>query len=116
MSKIHTASINGRLYQMGYKVLTEDMKSLGLNKNLNIHQYPFNEWYFLPIEDIFPGKDDFGGIWLCRTFGRAYKLAEYMLEKHDTNTRIFKGCLADILYFNDFRIKTKGIKLFDEIK
>ena len=112
---METINLEDKIYFVGYRVLTKDLKSLGLRRNPNILQYPIGEWYFLPKNYIIEGKDDFGGIWVARTFGNARKLSEYMKEKHDTETRLFKTAIDRILFENSYRIKTNGIYLFEEL-
>lgn len=116
MVKIHTIELEGKTYFLGYKVVTEDLKSLGLRKNPNIRQYPVNEWYFLPDDQIKEGKEDWGGIWVARTLSNAEGLVKSINRtKNHFPTRIFKATLDQILYFNDYRIKTNGIMMFEEV-
>lgn len=116
MVKIQTVNLERKTYFMGYKVVTKDLKSLGLRRNPNIHQYPINKWYFLHEKDVEEGKADWGGIWVARTLPDAKKLSKYMKNKYYKQTRIFKATLDQILYHNSYRIKTNGIKIFEEIK
>lgn len=115
MAKIQTISLEERTYFLGYKVVTEDLKSLGLRKNLNILTYPINKWYTLPKNQVSYGPGDWGGIWVVRLLSTAKKLQDYMSKGHNTKTRIFKACLDEILYSNSYRIKTTGIKMFEEV-
>jgi len=112
--RIKEVSLEGKIYHVGYKVLTKDMKSLGLRKNHNILTYPINKWFYLPEEKIIPGKKDEGGIWVARTLSDANKLRKYMLEKN-TKTRVFKAAIDQVLYSNSYRIKTNGVLLFEEV-
>jgi hypothetical protein len=102
-------------YLLGYKVVTSDMRSLGLRKNPNIIEYPVNEWFMLPQTQVKHGAGDWGGIWACRSMGGARKVSDYMREKYAIDTRIFKALLDDVLYANSYRVKTNGILLFEEI-
>ena len=113
--RLQSMVLNGKEHSLGYRVLTQDMQSLGLRRNPNIITYPFNEWYFLPSGKVEPGKKDWGGIWVCRLKSDGKKLMDYMKEKHNKETRLFRACLADILYYNSYRVKTNGIFLFEEI-
>ena len=79
--EIHDITMDGQMYNMGYKVVTEDMKSLGLRNNPNILEYKINEWKFLPIKDTKSGKEDFGGIWVARLPSGASSLKKYMKKK-----------------------------------
>ncbi len=102
-------------YFLGYKVVTSEMKSLGLRRNPNIIEYPVNEWFYLPKNELKRGKEDWGGIWVCRQPGAAKKVSEYMMEMYSKPTRIFKTLLDDVLYANSYRVKTNGVFLFEEI-
>ena len=115
MTKVHTVTLDSKVYNLGYKVVTDELKSLGLRRNPNILTYPINEWYCLPEEDVEEGNGDWGGIWTARTQSGAKGLARYMKKQHSTHTRLFKAALDDILYFNSYRVKTNGIMMFEEI-
>jgi len=112
---LQSVKIHGREYPLGYKVVTRDMKSLGLRKNPNILEFELGKWIYLSKNEIEKSKNDWGGIWVARTLSSAKKLGDYMLEKKHKPTRIFKATLDEILYFNSYRIKTNGVKLFAEI-
>lgn len=100
----------------GYKVVTQDLKSLGLRNNPNILTYPIGKWFDLPRNQLKRGKSDWGGIWVCRTKGAARALKKYMLKKHGITARIFKAYINEVLYGNDYRIKTDGICMTIELK
>lgn len=112
---VQSIKIRGKEYPLGYKVVTEDMKSLGLRKNPNIIQFELGKWVYLKENEIEKSKNDWGGIWVARTLSNAKKLGEYMIKQHQQPTKIFKATLDEILYFNSYRIKTNGVKLFEEI-
>ncbi len=113
---IHTININGNDYPLGYKVVTDDLKSLGLRRNPNIIAYSINDWYCLPKTQIKKGPDDFGGIWVARTLSNAKTLKRYYEKNHLKHARVFKTLLDEILHFNSYRIKTNGIIMLEEIK
>ena len=115
MNKIHTIILDGNLYQVGYKVVTRDLGSLGLRKNPNIIIYPFQKWYCLPEDKVEKGSGDWGGIWVARIPSIARNLRRYVKERYSKDTRIFKATLDEILYFNSYRIKTNGIMMYEEI-
>lgn len=98
-----------------YKVFTKELKSLGLRKNPNILTFTPQEWYFLEKDQIREGVSDFGGIWVCRSIGGANTLTNYMLNKHNIETRAFIVLIDNILYSNSYRLKTNGIYLKEEI-
>lgn len=113
--KIHKVDLDGDEFNLGYKVVLPEMMPLGLRKNPSKIVYSINDWLYLPEEEVIPGVDDVGGIWVARTLGGARGLYRYMLKKHNCETRIFKTALDDILYVNDYRIKTNGVNLFEEL-
>lgn len=115
MVKIQTVSLENKIYPLGFKVVTENLESLGLRQNPYILTYPVNRWYFLESDKVLEGPEDFGGIWVARTLSNARKLKEYMRANYSQETRIFRAALADILYYNNYRIKTQGINLFQEV-
>jgi hypothetical protein len=112
---LQTKLIDSEVFFIGYKVVTQEIRSLGLKHNKNILTFPVDKWIYLPEDMIEASSKDFGGIWAARTLGNAKKLKEYMLKKYSTKTRIFIAALDEILYFNSYRIKTNGIKIFEEI-
>jgi len=113
--KLYTVRLGLSDHVLGYKVLTPDMKSLGLRGNSNIIEYPIQEWVFLDTSCVREGKQDFGGIWVTKTLWRAKQLERYMKEKHGRETRTFSAALDKILYFNLYRIKTNGIHLLEKV-
>jgi hypothetical protein len=102
--------------QIGYKVVTTELKSLGLRRNPYILTYPIDEWYILPDSWIECGKGDWGGMWLSRVPSTAKRLKIYMKEKHNKECRIFKSFIGGDLYHNSYRVKTDKLKMFEEIK
>jgi len=106
---------NARSENIAYRVVTEDMKSLGLRKNPNILTYPIGEWFYLPKSQIVSGNGDYGGIWVCKKLSSAKALYNYMRDKYNIATRIFKAQFDKDLYSNSYRTKTNGVKLLEEI-
>ena len=100
---------------IAYKVVTRDLKSLGLRKNPNILTFPINEWFYLPKEKVKNGKGDWGGVWVAKNLSGANKLKKYMKEKYSQKARIFKSEIDKILYQNSYRVKTDGLRLLEEI-
>jgi hypothetical protein len=113
--KIQTITLDDKVYNLGFKVVTQNLESLGLRKNPNIIKYPISEWYFLPKNKIKSGQDDFGGIWVTRTLSGAKGLQRYMKKYYSQETRIFKTAIDTILYSNSYRMKTNGINMLEEI-
>ena len=98
---------------MYYKVVTEDLESLGLRNNPMILHFPLGRWITSPT--IKEGKSDDGGIWVCSFLSGARKLQKYMREKHNIETLIFEVEIGDILYYNSYRTKTDKVKLWKHI-
>ncbi len=120
MVRIQETSLDGERYLMGYRVLTEDMRSLGLRNNPNIMTYKVGEWIMLPEDKIAADDKDWGGIWVCRTPGSARGLMKYMMRYHGTLTRSFTAALKSPLLNSEsnwgYRMKTSGIYLMEEVK
>lgn len=110
-------TLEGKLHPVGFRVVTEDMRSLGLRRNPNILTYPVGEWFCLPRAQIKRDEGDWGGIWVAISVSGARRLQEYMQENYDCETRIFLAYLRDVLHVaGNYRIKTSGVYLADEIK
>jgi hypothetical protein len=95
-----------------YKVVTHDMRSLGLRRNPNIMLFTVGIWKHEPSpkED----KKDSGGIWVANGKGNAHSLEKYMLTK-GIKTRTFRVEIGKVLYSNSYRTKTSKVKLLYEI-
>ena len=100
---------------IAYKVVTQNLQSLGLRKNPNIMTFKLDEWIYLPKKDIVSGKGDWGGIWVAKQKSGATKLKKYMKNKYNIDTRIFVTQIDNILFSNSYRIKTNGVRLLEEI-
>jgi len=113
---LHRGKYRGQEHFIGYKTVTDKMQSLGLDGNKCILTFKMGEWFFLPIGSIEKGNEGWGGIWLARTPSGAEKLREYILAKYYQETKVFKALVSDkILYANNYRIKTEGVCLVEEI-
>jgi hypothetical protein len=115
MIKVNTITFNEREYFCGYKVVKSDMTSLGLRKNPTPMTFKLDKWIYVPEDRVVEGISDAGGIWLARTPGRARAYQKYMQEKHDAETRVFFSLVDRILFSNQDRIKTNGIRLLEEL-
>ena len=113
--KVQSTIFEDREYFCGYKVVKADMTSLGLRKNPNVMTFTINDWIYLPEKKVVEGISDFGGIWLARTPGRARAYQKYMKETYDAETRVFFSLIDRILFANQDRIKTNGIRLLEEL-
>jgi len=109
------AKIEGEFFPLGYKVVTIELKSLGLRNNPNIMTFPIGEWVKQPSDNVIAGKADFGGIWTALSRGSIATLKNYMLEKYDIKTRAFLTAMEKPLYANSYRIKSAGVMLLEEI-
>jgi len=96
-----------------YKVVTQDMKSLGLKRNNTIVTYVLGTWYIHNSPVV--GETDDGGYWAATTLGAARELAKYMREKHNVLTRVFAVDGAGVLYKSKRRVKLRGIRLLEEV-
>jgi hypothetical protein len=107
--------IDGVLRPILFKVVTSDLKSLGLRRNPNIMQFPLGEWVKLSDDKIVPDKKGWGGIWGKLTLSDAKGLAKYMLRAHETPTRIFLTGVDNSVYANRYSIKSQGVILLREL-
>ena len=96
-----------------YKVTTINRKSLGLKGHKNIVKYPINRWK--TIKKPIKGKSDEGGYWVCKTYGGAKRLRQYMLDKHGRLTDVWLVSVKNILFKNNYRIKVDSVKLMFRI-
>jgi len=107
--------VDGILKPVLFKVVTNDLKSLGLRWNPNIMEFPVGEWVRLPNDELQAGKKDWGGIWSALKLSGAKTLTKYMLEKYNTATRVFRVAVDTPLYANSYRVKSRGIILLREL-
>ncbi|MFH1174198.1 MAG: hypothetical protein V1725_03640 [archaeon] len=107
--------LDGKDYLLGFKVVTPDLRSLGLRNNPHILQFVPSEWFMLPDSFLQKGPSDWGGIWIARTLSQARNLSKYMADYHGRDTRLFATAIDEILYENSYRIKTNGVYLFEEV-
>ena len=101
--------------RLAYKVVTQDMRSLGLRRNPNILEFTQGEWLLLPKNEVLAGKSDWGGIWAAVDKGNARSLQRYMRRQYNQETRLFAAAIKDVLYENSYRLKTNGIYLIEEL-
>jgi hypothetical protein len=95
-----------------YKVVTEDLKSLGLRKNPTILSFPLHEWVLSPTVSY--DKKDAGGIWCCEKLSAARALKKYFELKYG-RARIFECAIGMVLFQNSYRTKTDKVRLITEI-
>lgn len=113
--RVERGAFEGKMHHIGYKVVTSDMRSLGLRHHRNILTYSQGGWLVLPDEWIEEGGTDWGGFWSSRTKSIARRLREYVKETHNIDGRIFKAYLGTLLFYNTYRIKTDRIYLGREL-
>lgn len=99
---------------MYYKVVTQDLKSLGLRKNPTIITFPIGEKVFEKGK-IFKDNRDSGGIWVANSIGNARTLRKYMKSKYNIDCRIFSVEIGIVLYQNSYRTKTNYVRLEEEV-
>lgn len=107
-------SIDGILRPILFKVVTHDLKSLGLRKNPNIMTFSINAWSISNTNPN-PGNSDIGGIWSALRLAGAKTLSKYMESQYKVETRIFKTAVDTPLYANSYRVKSAGVYLLTEI-
>jgi hypothetical protein len=98
-----------------FKVVTNDLRSLGLRHNPNIMYFPVGEWVRLSNDQLLAAKKDWGGIWSALRLSGARTLIKYMIEKYDTATRTFLAALDNPLYANSYRVKSQAVILLKEV-
>lgn len=96
-----------------YKVVTKDLKSVGL-LGANIVQYKIGEWVY-PLESLSCHPRKAGGLWICRREGGAFQNREYLWKKHQKTSRVFLCEVGRIFYGTSYRLKTEKVKLIEEI-
>lgn len=106
-----------------YKVVTHDMKSLGLRRNPNIMTFELGKWKKENLKNIDRSSNDFGGIWVARSLSGAKSLVKYLKKKaikenkpYLNNCRLFEVEIGEVLYENSYRVKTDKVKFINEIK
>ncbi len=109
--------IENVLHPLGYKVVTLDLKSLGLRKNPTIIAYPLHEWILEP-NNLIKSAEDSGGIWSGASLASARKTQKYCLdkEKNPFLTRVFYAAIYNPVFANDYRVKSQGLMVLEEIK
>lgn len=106
-----------------YKVVTEDLKSLGLRKNPTIMTFPENVWVDEPNPtEGLGGWGGTGGIWVANSLSAGKGLLKYMKKKSIkenvpkfSKCRLFEVEIGNILYSNSYRTKTDKVKLIREV-
>ncbi len=100
---------------LAYKVVTDNLKSLGLRKNPNPLFFPIGEWVY--EENLLQhGNEDYGGIWSAYRLGNANTLAKYCFDERNIKTRIFLTAVYNpVAFVGNYRIKSEGVMLMKEV-
>lgn len=96
-----------------YKVLTNDLKSVGLLGASQI-QYKIGEWVY-PLEPLSAHPRKGGGLWTVRRRSDAFRVVKYLMEKYQKAARVFECIIGEILYESSYRTKTDKVMLIREI-
>lgn len=96
-----------------FKVVTEDLKSVGLLGATPI-QYTVGEWTH-PLEPLSNHPRKGGGLWVYRKRGAAMASKRYMSHQHGKAVRIFSCLIGNIIYETSYRVKTDKVMLVEEI-
>lgn len=106
-----------------YKVVTYDLKSLGLRKNPTIMTFPTGKWVYEPNPTYDKGGyGGTGGIWVANGLSQGKGLLRYMIKKsikennpYYAKCRLFEVEIGNVLYQNSYRTKTDRVKLVKEL-
>lgn len=101
--KIHELEMKGQIYQIGYKVVTEDLKSTGLRKH-RIVQFDLDDW-----------NESRRGTWSARIPSFAKYVRSWMKHRYKVRTRTFIVALDDILEVTKNGVRAKRIKFLKEL-
>lgn len=97
-----------------YKVVTEDLKSVGLLKAPQI-QYKIGEWVY-PLEPLSNHPRKGGGLWVYGRKCDAFRAKKYVEEERKIRIpcRVFTCHIGRILY-EKYRTKTDKVMLLEEV-
>lgn len=104
----------GGWHPVGYKLVTEEMMSLGLRNNPTPMQFSMGEWQF-EERNMHLNADDEGGIWTALKKGSLKTLAKHCEKTWGMKTRGFLTAICNPVYANSYRIKSQGVMLLKEI-
>lgn len=102
--RLHTLKMDGKKYSVGYKVVTEDLKSTGLS-GTPVRQYSDEVW----------NVDLEHGIWVARVPSFATYIRSYMHQKYRVKTRTFVVALQGIKEINSNGVRASEIKFLKEL-
>lgn len=111
------ARLNGIWFPLAYKVVTENLESLGLKDNPTIMTFPVCRWVNLDDAEVVPGLEtDVGGIFTALRKGRIKDLKSHCWDTWEMKSRGFLVAINNPVGNNDYRLKSQGVKLLKEIK
>lgn len=96
-----------------FKVLTSDMKSVGLLGARPL-KYRHSKWT-RPLEPLSDHPRKGGGLWAVKKLSHARQIKKYLKKKHGINARIFHCRIGKIIYQSSYRIKTDKVMLLAEV-
>jgi hypothetical protein len=99
---------------LGYKIVTQNLESLGLRNNPTPMKFPIGEWVF-EEKNLEYNANDFGGIWTALRIGSVKTLKEHCRKTWNMKTRGFLTAMYNPVYSNQYRIKSEGVMLLKEI-
>lgn len=98
-----------------YKVLREDLTSIGLRYCKPI-QYKLGEWCFMnPPERIYYPNQSKGGLNVCKTKYGVRWLREYVMKRYGFKTLVFECEIGITLYESRFKIETDKVRLLKNV-
>jgi len=92
-----------------YKVVTQNLQSLGLRNNPTILTFPIGVSVVEPYK-VFRDKRDNGGIWVANGLGNANSI-----KKYNVRCRVFTCSIGEVLFQNSYRTKTDVVTLLEEV-
>lgn len=102
--KIHEKVIDGVTYQVGYKVVTEDLKSTGL-KGTPVVQFDEHEW-----------NEYEHGVWAARVPSFATYVRSWLRYRYGRKSRTFIVALKGIREIKKHGVHADAIKFLEEMK
>lgn len=107
-----------RWYPLGFRVLTNDLKSLGLRGNTTILTYKIGEWTKLQKSQLIFDDVDEGGIFSGVSLSAARKTQESCRnrQRNPFETRVFYAAILNPFLSNSYKVKSQGLMLLEELR
>ena len=98
-----------------FKVVTPDLRSLGLRQNPTILTYRLGRWVRSPKRQA--QRADAGGIWAARSLAGARSLVRYMRKNYRVACRVFEAQIEAerIVRQNSYRVQAPRLRLIREL-